>query len=146
VPDRDNATSDIGPARRLPPHQPRSRKDPDSAKFADLFASRGSPRIICGLINAKNGHGGYTGMTPFTYYADTDKAVIAQGLSNGETIRALKTWQQECRPYNGCRPTLLRSRLFSPHNMARAEHHRYLALSILRLSPPMPSIRPTKQE
>jgi hypothetical protein len=68
-------------------------KDPDSAKFADLFASRGSPRIICGLINAKNGYGGYTGMTPFTYYADTDRVVIAQGLSNGETIRALKTWQ-----------------------------------------------------
>jgi hypothetical protein len=51
-------------------------KDPDSARFANLFEGRGSSgrRTICGEINAKNGFGGYTGMNPFIYFVDTNEA------------------------------------------------------------------------
>lgn len=43
-------------------------KDPDSAKFGDIRAgkSRTGSVNICGLVNARNGFGGYTGMQAFT--------------------------------------------------------------------------------
>ena len=39
-------------------------KDPESARFAEIWALQGSNgnRSICGLVNAKNSYGGYTGM------------------------------------------------------------------------------------
>lgn len=42
-------------------------KDPDSAKFGEIRAgkSRTGSINICGLVNAKNGFGGYTGMQAF---------------------------------------------------------------------------------
>lgn len=42
-------------------------KDPDSARFERIIASRNATgRIaVCGFVNAKNSYGGYTGMTPF---------------------------------------------------------------------------------
>lgn len=42
-----------------------SMKDPDSVRFGQL--SHGKGKSICGLVNAKNGYGGYTGMEPFVY-------------------------------------------------------------------------------
>ncbi len=45
-----------------------SLKDPDSAKFGDKMA-RGRAQagwtLTCGMVNAKNGFGGYSGMEPF---------------------------------------------------------------------------------
>lgn len=45
----------------------RSLKDPDSAKFGNMQAAKMSNGIIgvCGLVNAKNSFGGYTGMKPY---------------------------------------------------------------------------------
>jgi hypothetical protein len=45
----------------------RMLKDPDSARFGRIFEGRGviGKTTICGEVNARNGFGGYTGMTPF---------------------------------------------------------------------------------
>lgn len=42
-------------------------RDPESARFGGFRASRSKADVIavCGLVNAKNGYGGYTGETPF---------------------------------------------------------------------------------
>ena len=43
-------------------------KDPTSRKVEFTSTPYGS--LVCGLINAKNSYGGYTGKTPFTAYFD----------------------------------------------------------------------------
>jgi hypothetical protein len=60
-------------------------KDPDSAKFENLFivADSHGPRTICGVVNAKNGYGGYNGATPFGYLIDRDKAVMLDTSPSG---------------------------------------------------------------
>jgi len=42
-------------------------KDPDSARFGTVAAARGPDGAItvCGMVNAKNAYGGYTGEQPF---------------------------------------------------------------------------------
>jgi hypothetical protein len=42
-------------------------KDPDSAKFVSLSAVKDDKGMVyvCGMVNAKNSYGGYTGMSPF---------------------------------------------------------------------------------
>lgn len=44
-----------------------SLKDPDSAKFGPMQASKRSDGAVtvCGYVNAKNSFGGYVGMQPF---------------------------------------------------------------------------------
>ncbi|NRB54708.1 MAG: hypothetical protein HRU39_01820 [Salinicola sp.] len=46
-------------------------KDPESARFEELYGSRlksdHSKWSICGMVNAKNSFGGYTGAKPFMY-------------------------------------------------------------------------------
>ena len=44
-------------------------RDPESAKFEDIYAMNGShgKRSYCGYVNAKNGFGGYTGKLTFTH-------------------------------------------------------------------------------
>ena len=56
----------------------RTLKDPDSARFGRIFEGRGviGKATICGEVNAKNGFGGYTGMTPFVYFPDDDRAEL----------------------------------------------------------------------
>lgn len=49
-------------------------RDPESAQFSSMRAFKGDGRLIgvCGLVNAKNGFGGYVGETPFfTWYGVT---------------------------------------------------------------------------
>ncbi len=45
-------------------------KDPDSAKFkhSKLVQTKKEGNIYCGLVNAKNSFGGYTGFQPFQTY------------------------------------------------------------------------------
>ncbi|WFF40392.1 hypothetical protein EVC62_02130 [Salinicola endophyticus] len=45
-------------------------KDPDSAKFKDVHGTKlmtvpNAHVMVCGMVNAKNSYGGYTGMSPF---------------------------------------------------------------------------------
>jgi len=54
-------------------------RDPDSAKFSlDLF----KPGAVCGLVNAKNGFGGYTGPEAWLYLIQSRKALL---LTDGDT-------------------------------------------------------------
>ena len=84
-------------------------RDPDSVKFGKLFEGRGSSgkQTICGEVNAKNGFGGYTGMTPFIYFVDTDQATRVD-IQNAKQITDPKilemmiigflAYRVDCRP------------------------------------------------
>lgn len=55
-------------------------RDPDSAKFGGAMV--GPRGVVCGLVNAKNGFGGYTGMQP--YFVNGEKVLL--GGSEEETL------------------------------------------------------------
>lgn len=46
-------------------------RDPSSAQFSGVIVSRvsGLP-VVCGLVNARNGFGGYVGARPFIFTGD----------------------------------------------------------------------------
>ena len=48
-------------------------KDPDSARFRDI---KSSGDVLCGMVNARNGFGGYTGFVPFSYDPTTRMAAL----------------------------------------------------------------------
>lgn len=60
-------------------------KDPDSAKFSDVWfspdANNGKPRTsgyVCGKVNAKNAIGGYAGDSAFVIYVgQTDSGFVS---------------------------------------------------------------------
>ena len=60
-------------------------KDPPTAVFSDLKRAtrpnvRGEPTdTVCGLVNAKNSYGGYTGPRGFVYFVGDGTANIAEG-------------------------------------------------------------------
>lgn len=56
----------------------RALKDPASAIFGDMKAAQlNDGRMqVCGLVNAKNGFGGYTGDEPFEGYLAGDTFTI----------------------------------------------------------------------
>lgn len=47
-------------------------RDPDSAKFGGAMV--GPRGVVCGVVNAKNGFGGYTGMQP--YFVNGEKVLM----------------------------------------------------------------------
>ncbi|WP_313292064.1 hypothetical protein [Rhizobium rhizoryzae] len=56
-------------------------KDPMSAQFksfthADPMYQQYPQNIVCGLVNAKNGFGGYNGFRPFGYDIHTKSTII----------------------------------------------------------------------
>jgi hypothetical protein len=69
-------------------------RDPDSVKFRNLFEGNGlsGRKTVCGEVNAKNGFGGYTGMKPFIYFADTNEAtdvdIVSETPLNPRTASA----------------------------------------------------------
>jgi hypothetical protein len=76
-----------------------SLRDPDSASFGSLFEGRGivGRVTICGEVNSKNGFGGYTGMTPFVYFPDTDRSEMITTNRNATTDDGLKAYFKDCR-------------------------------------------------
>ena len=75
-------------------------RDPDSAKFGKIFKGRGlsGKQTICGEVNAKNKFGGYTGMTPFVYFSDTNQAMLITNPPNeNESVEGLKAFLKDCR-------------------------------------------------
>ena len=63
-----------------------SLKDPDSAKISDVRVSAGETRFACGMVNAKNSYGGYTGKRPFMGLLDGKGGKQVFGLLGiGET-------------------------------------------------------------
>lgn len=70
-------------------------KDPDSAKLTDVRVSSGEFRYVCGMVNAKNSYGGYTGKKPFMGMLDGKGskqifAVIGIGVTETEAAILLK--------------------------------------------------------
>jgi hypothetical protein len=63
----------------------KSLKDPPSAVFSELKHAtrpnvRGEPLdTVCGLVNAKNSFGGYTGPRGFVYFVNDGAVNIAEG-------------------------------------------------------------------
>ena len=71
-------------------------RDPESARLKDIKAGRDDKSIlVCGLVNAKNGFGGYTGFTPFIgMMLETPTrlrfAVISIASSEAATVAVIK--------------------------------------------------------
>jgi len=63
-------------------------KDPDSAKFGRISAVKSGTIVeVCGMLNAKNSYGGYTGTKPFYGAWDLSQGIyvpIAVGGSDAE--------------------------------------------------------------
>ncbi|HWV51561.1 hypothetical protein [Pseudorhodoplanes sp.] len=61
-------------------------KDPESARFTEVTYkpaqpnARGEPTdVVCGMVNAKNSFGGYTGAKPFVYFVDRKQVTMSDG-------------------------------------------------------------------
>ncbi len=78
----------------------RTLKDPGSAKFGRLFQGRGMSgnETVCGEVNAKNGFGGYTGMTPFVYFVESDSVeLITDPVNERMTQKGITAFFKDCR-------------------------------------------------
>jgi hypothetical protein len=60
-------------------------KDPDSAKFGEFSepVTRGDSQQVCGLINGRNGYGGYAGFRMFSFLLRDGKVIDAQEMDSG---------------------------------------------------------------
>ena len=52
-------------------------RDPDSAVFSSVYVLGNPPQVVCGVVNAKNGFGGYVGKTPFVDVLHSGTVVLA---------------------------------------------------------------------
>jgi hypothetical protein len=76
----------------------KSLKDPDSARFDDGFkAVKDSKGVVsvCGMVNAKNSYGGYTGSKPFVGVLVSSGGFIVAGM--GGTEGATYGVQETCK-------------------------------------------------
>ena len=71
-------------------------KDPDSRKLSSMFTPSGS--VVCGMINACNSFGGYTGSQPFMGYFDALGHVIFLRSYSAQEIVSLR--KMACPPGN----------------------------------------------
>jgi hypothetical protein len=67
-------------------------KDPESAKFKDTKAITvmyhgGRQTFICGMVNAKNSFGGYTGFQPYIFHIGNDQKIDG-GIGDKGSISA----------------------------------------------------------
>jgi len=75
-------------------------KDPESARFKWVPVLDGEPSFYCGMVNAKNSYGGYTGDVPFTVFIVwiegevKDAGIIGLGTTDPGSARSLATYQQ----------------------------------------------------
>jgi hypothetical protein len=65
-------------------------KDPNSAQFGTIIAARNAhgDLLACGLVNAKNSFGGYSGMEPFIGGFNGDVFSV-QAIGNLDTTQAV---------------------------------------------------------
>jgi hypothetical protein len=74
-------------------------KDPGSAQFGRIFEGRRvvGKATVCAEVNAKNGFGDYTGMTPFVYFPDNDRAeLITNTASLQMTKEGINAYFKDC--------------------------------------------------
>ena len=69
-------------------------KDPDSATFKDVYFSQkpGMPPAACGMVNAKNGFGAFTG---YKYFFSAGKAEFT--ISQDDMVDFSDVWNQLCK-------------------------------------------------
>ena len=78
----------------------RALREPGSAQFGRIFEGRGiiGKATICGEVNAKNGFGGYTGMTPFVYFPADDRAeLVTDPVTLQMTREGIDAYFKDCR-------------------------------------------------
>ena len=106
VPGKTASTEEVVSKRPQPSFQNAQRavirtlKDPASAQFGRIFDGRGvvGMATVCREVNAKNGFGGYTGMTPFVYFPDNDRAeLITNTASLQMTKEGINAYFKDCR-------------------------------------------------
>jgi len=74
--------------RRLPLFRRARLRDPDSAQFQDAFIIGTSKnRTVCGIVNAKNGFGGYSGYAPFVYRELSESVEFGSDDNSGSKIK-----------------------------------------------------------
>lgn len=70
-------------------------KDPDSAKFRDVrLVQRGPLRVVCGLINGRNGFGAYSGEMRFVQ--DGQAAYLLDGIEF-VAPQGARLWDDFCK-------------------------------------------------
>jgi hypothetical protein len=70
-------------------------KDPDSAKFRNVFFSRGTDNVpcSCGEVNARNAFGGYIGYQRFISGGSAELTFVENEVVDFETA-----WERLCAP------------------------------------------------
>ena len=78
-------------------------KDPESARFKWVRATDGTKldmrwRAICGEVNAKNSHGGYTGFSRFVTFriANYDFKTVIEGEDRNSGTPFAASWREYC--------------------------------------------------
>lgn len=80
-------------------------KDPESARFEWLPLVGKQPNAYCGLVNAKNSFGGYTGRAPYLVFPVfqngliTIAALVGMGDGNANSSKTRAVLKQ-CRDHN----------------------------------------------
>lgn len=72
-------------------------KDPDSAKFDDVYVQNDS--AVCGRVNARNSFGGYVGARRFVVRPNNTVALDEAGEGGGEAFTL--EWLTFCTPRDG---------------------------------------------
>jgi hypothetical protein len=69
-------------------------RDPESAQFKDAFFHRGGAGVpmSCGLVNSKNGFGGYVGWTRYLSGGASETTFLESEMEDGFQ----DTWRQFC--------------------------------------------------
>ena len=82
--------------RNAEDHVRATLRDPSSARFLGGILYR--HQAVCGIVNAKNGYGGYTGDVVYLYVIPTQQVVIGQieGLSPTDNERIATMLERYC--------------------------------------------------
>ena len=78
-------------------------KDPDSAKFTDLYIAtnkKNGERTLCGRVNAKNSFGGYTG-SEFFAYGERSREIANSGKKDITNSLRTLNYLMKCDKTNG---------------------------------------------
>jgi hypothetical protein len=72
-------------------------KDPESVRYVGEWTN---PGVVCGVINAKNSMGGYTGNVTYWYDIAADRVEIVQnvtGENDIDYIEAMGRYNRHCQ-------------------------------------------------
>ncbi len=86
-----SAPADDGVFRAAKSAVSKALRDPDSARFDDAMVRAQRPNVrgelvdvVCGRVNARNGFGGYSGMSGFVYFVSDGRVTLASSRTLGD--------------------------------------------------------------